>query len=160
MPVTDLSEDRVTDRLGTLEEAYASFPVNQTTLSVSADAYERARERCATGLADVYVKLFDDAGDVLLVERDDGWRVPHAEPQLGERLEAGTRRTVAERTGVECELRDLERVTILGVGNEDDPDCDPVYRLVTVFAADRTGGCPCEGVAWHSELPESALPNH
>ena len=84
MRVADLSKDRVAERLGALEEAYSSFPVNQTTLSVSGDAYERARERCTTGLADVYVQVYDDAGEVLLVESDDGLTVPHAEPGTDE----------------------------------------------------------------------------
>lgn len=160
MSAVDLSGDRVADRLGALEEAYASFPVNQTTLSVSGDAYERVRERCADGLADVYVQVYNDDGEVLLVERDGGWVVPHAEPRRAERLERGTRRALAERTGVECRLTDLERATILGVRHEDDPEREPVYRLVAVFAAVRTAGTPAADAAWWADVPESALPAH
>lgn len=160
MSAADLSGDRVADRLGVLEKAYASFPVNQTTLSVSTEAYERARERCAQGLADVYVQVYNDAGQVLLVERDDGWVVPHVEPQVGERLETGTRRILADRTGVECRITDLERATILGVRHADDPERDPVYRLVAVFAAEYAAGTPADGAAWHANLPEAALPSH
>jgi len=158
MRAVELSGERVADRLGALEEAYAPFPVNQTTLSVSEAAYERARERCAAGFADVYVQVYNGADEVLLVEHDGEWVVPHAEPARSERLEGGTRRALAEQTGVECRLTALERVTILGVRHEDDPQREPVYRLVAVFAAERTGGAPQEGVAWHADLPESALP--
>lgn len=160
MSAADLSRDRVADRLGMLEEAYSSFPVNQTTLSVSRNTYDQARERCSEGLADVYVQVYDEADNVLLVERPNGWVVPHVEPGVEDRLETGTQRLLAERTGVECRLTDLRRATILGVRNEDDPDRDPVYRLLTVFAAEHTGGTPRNDVAWHTELPESALPSH
>lgn len=159
MSVADLSGDRVAERLGALEEAY-SFPVNQTTLSVSRTAYERARERCAEGLADVYVQVSNDAGDVLLVERSGEWVVPHAKPDRGERLEVATQRAVAEWTGVDCRLTELERATILGVRNESDPDCEAVYRLVIVFGGEHVGGVPGEGAAWHADLPESAFPSH
>jgi len=160
MRVADLSEDRVAERLGALEEAYSSFPVNQTTLSVSGSAYERARERCTTGLADVYVQVYDDAGEVLLVESDDGLTVPHVEPGTDERLEAGTRRAIAERTGVECRLTDLQRATILGVRHDGNPEREPLYRLTTFFAAEHTAGSPGPGVAWYDDPPESVLPDH
>ena len=160
MPAADLSGDRVAERLGALEEGYASFPVNQTTLSVSPDAYERARERCESGLADVYVQISNDVGDVLLVDGEEGWVVPHAQPGVGESIEMGTRRALAEHTGVACRLTDLERATILGVADESRPERDPVYRLVVVFAAERTGGTPGQGATWHSTLPERALPTH
>lgn len=159
MPAADLSGDGVTERLGALEEAY-SFPVNQTTLSVSEEAYERARERCVDGFADVYVQVFNDADDVLLVERQGKWVVPHAKPDRGEQLEVGTRRAIAEQTGVECRLTDLERATILGVRHESDPDREPVYRLVTVFGGERVGGEPVDGASWHADLPDAALPKH
>lgn len=160
MSAADLSEDRVADRLGVLEEAYASFPVNQTTLSVSTEAYERARERCSEGLADVYVQVYNEAEEVLLVEQNTEWVVPHVQPRVEDRLETGTRRILAERTGVECRLTDLERATILGVRHEDDHDREPIYRLVAVFAGEYVAGTPSDDAAWHATLPESALPNH
>jgi ADP-ribose pyrophosphatase YjhB (NUDIX family) len=160
MSAANLSGDRVADRLGVLEKAYGSFPVNQTTLSVSADAYEQARERCSEGFADVYVQVYDETDNVLLVERGNGWTVPRVEPRVDDRLETGTRRNLVERTGVECRLTDLKRATILGVRDECDPDRDPVYRLVAVFAAEHTGGSPGDGAAWHAGLPESTLPGH
>jgi ADP-ribose pyrophosphatase YjhB (NUDIX family) len=160
MPVADLPRDRVESRLAALEETYASFAVSQTTLSVSPSVYERAREQCAEGLADVYAQVYNGAGDVLLVEGDGEWVVPHAKPDRDEPLEAGTCRTLAERTGVECSVTDLERVTILGVRHGGDPERDTVYRLVPVFSAERVDGTPGDDAAWHSELPESALPTY
>ena len=159
MAVPDLSRDRVEERLGALEEGYASFTVNQTTLSVSPEAYERTRARSDAGLTDVYVQIYGEDGDVLLVEKDDGWVIPHVKPGLEESLELGTRRAVAADTGVECRITDLERVTILGVRDETDPERDPVYRLVTIFVGERVSGSPGEAVAWHSSLPDAALPD-
>jgi hypothetical protein len=159
MPAADLSGDRVAERLGALEDGYDSFPVNQTTLSVSPQAYERARERCETGLADVYIQVYRDS-DVLLVEHDEEWVVPHVEPPRGDPLGPATRQAVADDYGVQCTITDLERATILGVRHEDDPDREPVYRLVAVFAAEHVAGTPDEGAAWHEGVPESALPTY
>lgn len=160
MSAADLSGDRIADRLGALEDGWASFPVNQTTLSVSPDAYERARRRCESGLADVYVQIYDEEDDVLLVEGDDGWVVPHAQPDPDVSLERGTCRALAEQTGVQCELTALERATILGVRNDADSDVEPVYRLVAVFGADRVGGSPAPGAAWHSDVSGAEPPTY
>ena len=160
MPAADLSGDRVAERLGALEEAYASFTVNQTTLSVSPETYDRARERCQDGMADVYVQVHNEAGDVLLVEGDREWTVPSVRPPTSQPIEVGTRRLLADRTGVQCRVTDLERVTILGIRHGDDADRETVYRLVVVFAAERVAGSPDSGVAWHTELPSSAGPAH
>lgn len=160
MAVADLSRDVVEERLGALEEAYASFTINQTTLGVPQETYDRVRDRCTEGIADVYVKVSGDEGDVLLVERDRGWVVPSVQPSARDPLEIGVSRELAETTGVECRITDLERVTILGVCHEDDPDRETVYRLVAVFTAERTAGTPAASAAWHSELPDSALPSH
>ncbi|MEF8852156.1 MAG: hypothetical protein V5A44_07685 [Haloarculaceae archaeon] len=157
MVVAELSRDVVEERLGALEEAYASFPVNQTTLSVSQEVYRRARDRVNDGLADVYVQVYNDDDDVLLVEGEREWVVPSVTPPARTSLELGVSDAVADHTGVACELTDLERVTILGVRHEDEPERETVYRLVAVFVAERTGGTPGEDAAWHSDLPESPL---
>jgi hypothetical protein len=159
MAVADLSRDVVEERLGALEEAYASFAVNQTTLSVPPEAYRRARDRFTEGLADVYVQIYDD-DEVLLVEGEREWVVPSVSPPADAPLELGVCRALADRTGVECTVTGLERVTILGVCHEDDPDRATVYRLVAVFVAERTGGTPADDAAWHSDLPGSALPRY
>lgn len=160
MPVADLSRDVVEERLGALEEAYASFPINQTTLSVPSNAYRRARDRCRVGVVDVYLQVYDDAGDVLLVEGDRDWVVPSVQPPTSAPLEFGVSSALAEQTGVECRITDLERVTILGVSHEGDPDRETIYRLVAVFAAEHTAGSPGPNAAWRAELPESALPDY
>jgi len=158
MAVVEVSREVVEERLGALEEAYPSFTVNQTTLSVCPEAYDRARERCRDGVADVYVQVHNEADDVLLVEGHREWTVPSVRPPTSQPIEVGTRRVLADRTGVQCRITDLERVTILGIRHEDDADRETVYRLVVVFAAERVAGSPDSGVAWHAELPSSAGP--
>jgi len=177
MSVAEVSRDRVEERLVALEEAYSGFPINQTTLAVPSDAYERANRRCERGIVDAYVQLYNDSEDVLLVEHDGEWVVPHGEPGPGERIVPGTEAAVREATGVACSLTDLTRVTILGVRDEDDPDRPPVYRLVAVFVAETEGdesagdvptlraaddgdGSGPDDVRWHPTLPESAVPSH
>ncbi|QLH77879.1 hypothetical protein HZS55_11470 [Halosimplex rubrum] len=139
MSVAEVSRDRVEERLVALEDEYSGFPINQTTLTVPSDAYERAGGRCERGIVDAYVQLYNDSEDVLLVERDGEWVVPHGEPATDERVVPGTEAAIRETTGVDCSLTDLIRVTILGVRDEDDPDRPPVYRLIAVFVAETDG---------------------
>ncbi|MFB6139319.1 MAG: NUDIX domain-containing protein [Halosimplex sp.] len=173
MGVAAVSRDRVEERLASLEEAYSGFPIDQTTIAVPREAYERASERSERGIVDAYVQLYNERGDALLVERDEGWTVPHGEPGIGERVVPGTERAVRERTGVDCEITDLGRVTILGVRDEEAPDRGPVYRLIAVFTAETTAdaeaggadgvatdGTTADGVRWHSTVPDSAVPSH
>lgn len=160
MAVSQRSRDRVEARLSSLEATYRSFPVNQTTLSVPGDAYELERGRCADGLVDAYVRVENDADEVLLVRNGDAWTLPRTEPSRDERLEAGTCRALQRSTGVACEVTDLTRATIVGVRDDDDPDRDPMYRLVTLFAATHAGGAPDAGVQWRPEVPEAALPEY
>ncbi|WP_123538791.1 NUDIX domain-containing protein [Halosimplex salinum] len=174
MSVTEASRDRVEDRLVALREDYSGFPINQTTVAVSRDAYERASERCRRGIVDAYVQLYNDAEDVLLVEHDGEWVVPRGKPRASERVVAGTERAIRDRTGVDCSLTGLERVTILGVRDEEDPERPPVYRLVAVFEAEADaestasvpgpngdgGASADDGVRWEATLPDSAVPSH
>lgn len=157
MRLVERSRDRVEARLAALAESYASYPVNQTTLTVNGEAYERVRDRCSEGLVDAYVRIYNGDGEVLLAEDDGSWVVPSVVPPAGERLETGIERAVEADTGVDCALTALDRVTILGVRHEDAPDRDPVYRLVTVFSGRYVDGAPAGGMAWRDGAPEPAV---
>lgn len=171
MSVGEVSRERVEQRLVALDDVFDSFPVNQTTLTVSPDAYQHVRERCRDGLVDAYVQVYDD-GEVLLGDGTNGETggdedgsggdpiVPNVEPDPGESIVAGVRREVDAQTGVECTLTSLERVTILGVCRDDADDPDTVYRLVVVFAADAVNGSTAGGYEWAEGVPDSALPRH
>jgi len=160
MSVGEVSRERVEQRLVSLDETFDSFPVNQTTLTVSPETYRQVRERTEQGLVDAYVQLYDDADRVLLDSADGEGVVPSVEPSPGETIVDGVCRAVDDLTGVDCSLTGLERVTILGVCREDADDPDPVYRLVVVFAGDAVGGTPGSGFEWVDTVPESALPAH
>ncbi len=160
MAAVGLSRDVVREHLRALEVTYASFTVNQTTLAVSAKTYRRARDRFTEGLADVYVRVSNDEDGVLLVDGERGRVVPSVSPPMDAPLEPGVCHRLADDTGVECEVTDLERVTILGACHEDDPECETVYRLVAVFDARRIGGTPGDGATWCATLPDSALPHY
>jgi len=160
MSVGEVSRERVEQRLVSLNEAFESFPVNQTTLTVAPETYRQVREESERGLVDAYVQVSDDAGQVLLREADGDRVVPSVRPGPNDALVDGVRRAVGERTGVECALTGLERVTILGVCREDADDPDPIYRLVAVFSGDAVGGSAGTGFEWADATPESALPAH
>jgi hypothetical protein len=159
MSVGEVSRERVEQRLVSLDEAFESFPVNQTTLTVAPETYRQVREQAQQGLVDAYVQLSNDAGQVLLGEGDGGVD-PVVEPSPGETLVDGVCRAIDDLTGVECTLTGLERVTILGVCREDADEPDPVYRLVVVFAGDAVGGTAGTDFEWVDAVPESALPAH
>lgn len=170
MSVAEGSRERVEDRLVALEEDYSGFPVNQTTLAVPRGTYERASERCERGVVDAHVQLYNAEDDVLLVEDDDEWMIPHIEPRASDRVVPGTERIIRERTGLDCGITGVKRVTILGIRDEDDPDRPSVYRLSAVFTAEGTREGESlaeevpvgatEDIRWESTLPDSAVPSH
>jgi len=155
MSVGEVSRERVEERLVALDDAFDSFPVNQTTLTVSSDGYQQIRERCRESLVDAYVQVYNDDGQALLV--GDG-TVPQVEPAPEEGVVAGVRRALRDRTGVDVDLTGLERVTILGVCDETADDPDPVYRLVVVLAGERVSGTSGSDCEWSEGVPASALP--
>ncbi|MFB6307770.1 MAG: NUDIX domain-containing protein [Haloarculaceae archaeon] len=152
MGVGEQSRRRIRERLDRLEQRYGSFPVNQTTLRVPREAYERAVDRSESGLADVYVEVRDD-DDVLFVRGDDAWQLPHGQTEAGESLEAGARRLVRESTGVDVRIDGLVRATIAGLRNGADPNAEPVYRLVVVFIARATESIDSEDARWRESSP-------
>lgn len=160
MSVGEVSRERVEQRLVSLDEAFESFPVNQTTLTVAPETYRQVREESERGLVDAYVQVYNDADQVLLGEHDGDRVVPSVEPGPDDTLVDGVCRAVDDLTGVACTLTDLERVTILGVCREDADDPDPVYRLVVVFSGNAVGGTAGAGFEWAEAAPESALPAH
>jgi ADP-ribose pyrophosphatase YjhB (NUDIX family) len=178
MPGPEGTRERVEERLVALEDAFSDFPVNQTTLAVAREVYERAAGRSEGGVVDAYVRVYDPRGDVLVVDGADGWGLPRCEPGPGERVVAGTERALRERTGVDCAVTGLARVTILGVRDGDDPERPPVYRLVAVFTAETDHEPPAvpapgepvpdgalaggdhDGARWQVSLPDAALPPH
>jgi len=138
-----------------LQDRHGPFPVNQTTLSLSPDAYHDARDRADDGVADVYVRVHNDDGEVLHAEGDGRPRVPRCVGTSAKPLVDRARTAVEEATGVSCVIDEIVRVTIAGVRNAENPDADTVYRLLVLFDATYDSGQAQNGV-WQSdsEIPE------
>ncbi|PSP93791.1 hypothetical protein BRC91_09385 [Halobacteriales archaeon QS_4_62_28] len=147
------SSNIIGEGIESLQKRHGSFPVNQTTLSLRADAYHDASERASEGIADVYVRVYNDNGDVLHIGTDGQRRVPRCVGDSGRSLKDRARNAVEESTGVTCSIEQIVRVTIAGVRNADDPDAETVYRLLVLFDGSRSGGKLRDGV-WQSD-PET-----
>lgn len=134
-----------------LEGRYGRFAVNQTTVTVPAVGYERARERVDRGLIDAYVRVWNDDGRALHLRCED----PFALNESDANLEGSVRRAIRTEMGVEATIEDVGRVTIAGIRNEDDVEAPAIYRLFVLFDANYAGGTPADG-EW--EADEGAVP--
>jgi len=158
MGVVEEARANVEACLANLENVY-SFAVDQRTFAVSQVKYQRAREDARKGLLDVYAKIHNGNGEVLHVRRDGDPELPGTTVKHGESLEPALESAVRERTGAACSIDGIERATILGVRNRDDPDRPTVYRLSVVFDAVPDSGFGGGNVTWR-ELRETARPGH
>ncbi|MFC7056893.1 hypothetical protein [Halovenus salina] len=157
MGVVEQSQETVEEYLSALEQSHQSFPVNQTTVAVSVDEYQRERERADAGSVDSYVKVENEEGQVLHLDEGD-LVLPSARTSEGN-IERVTADAVEESTGIVPRIEDIEQATILGI-HDTDSDHETVFRLAVVFKASHQSGSPTSDVVWHSsaELPEIVTP--
>jgi hypothetical protein len=141
----------VGEHLERLEERFGSFPVDQTTIAVGASTYDRERERTDAGVVDAIVRVWNDDGDVLHVQRDDEWRLPRQRGTSVAELTEAVEREVWSDLAVDCAVEGVSRVTIAGVRNRDDADAETLYRLLVVVDASHATGTPSEGEWRHIE---------
>jgi len=157
MGVAGQSRDHVEAVLADLEGSYESFAVTQTTVSVSRETYERTVERCEEGVCRVDVHVQNQAGEVLVVETEDG-RVPPGETVGADgSLEREARRAVEEATGVECHIDAIEEVTIAGIHDETETATTPVYRILVLVTGRKVAGSCSQDSSWAVDPPESEL---
>jgi hypothetical protein len=142
-------EELIEAHIDHLEALFGSFPVNQTTVSLSEERYERARTDRDRRL-DAYVEVRNDDADVLHVDADESVELPSASVTVDGDIERQLRRHVRERTGVEPTLDGIEQATIAGIRNDDSEDSETVYRLVVVFSAHRERGQAGHDAVWQS----------
>ncbi|WP_226021702.1 hypothetical protein [Halomicrobium salinisoli] len=147
---TGVAREMVGESIRELEDRFGSFPVNQTTLRLSPEAYADALERAEAGVADLYVRVENAEGKVLHVPDGKRPRVPRCVGTLRDRPVERARRAVREATGVACTVDDVARVTIAGVRNGSDADAPPAYRLLVLFEGSPVDGTSENGV-WRSE---------
>ena len=145
------SRERVTARLTQLRDVYDGFDIQQTTLSVGPEEFERV---CGDGNSTILaeVAVTDGAGRHLLVERDDGWHRPETTVSDSEPLVDTVREAVARRTGLTPRIETLTAATIVAI------ECDPcdgaAYQLRLQFAASPAEGEVRDPAAWRAESPE------
>lgn len=157
MGVVEQSQETVEEYLSALEESYQSFPVNQTTVAVSVDEYQRERERADAGSVDSYAKVENEGGEVLHLDEGD-LALPSARTSEGN-IERVTVDAVEESTGITPRIEDIEQATILGI-HDTESDHETVFRLAVVFEASHRSGSPTADAVWHpsAELPEIVTP--
>ncbi len=150
MGIPERSRERVEDHIAGLEEAYGSFPVNQTTVTLPGERYGTVceRERETGGFVDAYIQVRDSERNVLHVADDGETDLPGVRVAMSTRTEPAVRQAVRERTGVRCTVDDVARTTIAGVRNADDHDRGTVYHLVVVFSGQHVEGAPAEDAVW------------
>lgn len=150
------SREQIEDHIAGLETTYGSFPVNQTTISLSGEQYERvssSHEECI----DVYVEVENESNDILHVRQEGSVELPNASISADGAIEPQVRDVVRERTGVQCALDGIDCATIAGLRNAAAEETDTLYHLVVVFEATREGGTVDDDALWQSS-PESVRP--
>lgn len=146
---TGRSQERVTAALNTLHDAYDSFSIHQTSMSVDRETYECVAQRCEQSVVEADVKVQHDDG-VLVIETDGVERMPHGSIEASDSsIEAGAHRLVKEHTGVSCNVVDLVSANIVGIHDTSMSERSPVYRLSALFEAVYRTGEPHESARWH-----------
>ncbi|WP_330632504.1 hypothetical protein [Halocatena halophila] len=154
---TGRTHTQVSTVLDGLRETYDSFSINQSSVTVDHETFERVAERATTHVVDVDVKVQRESS-VLVVESDGMVRAPHGTVTVEESgLESGAHRLVENQTGIDCHVVDVLSATILTITDKSRTGRDPVYRLSVLFEAIYEGGEP-EGTArWQSGAATSTV---
>lgn len=147
---TGRTHHRVTEVLSTLQDAYDSFSVHQSSVSVDRETYERVAQQSDNGVVDVDVKVHHDKG-VLVCETDGVEHTPQGPIDIdSSSIESSARQLVQDLTGVSCHIVDLLSANIVAVHDTTEPDRDPVYRLSVLMEAVYVTGEPRECASWHA----------
>jgi 8-oxo-dGTP diphosphatase len=162
MDDAERSAQWVTGQLDRLEDSYGSAPVHQLSLTVPAARYERAARAERTERAAAGIRVTNDVDEILLVrDRRGEWACPRGPVETDESLEDGARRNVRETTGISCTIESVERVTIVGIGDEGDRERPQIYCLVVRFAGscgpDERVECADTPVRWRRSRPTDRL---
>lgn len=156
MGVVEQSHETVEKYLSGFEETYQSFPVNQTTVTVSADEYQR--ERADAGSVESYAKVENENTEILHLEEDGTLVLPSTRARDGG-VERATIDAVEASTGIVPRIDGIEQATILGI-HDAESNHETVFRLAVVFTAVREAGSLEPSAVWHStaEIPQIVSP--
>lgn len=144
------SRERVTARLAQLRGVYDGFDIQQTTLSVDPEEFQRV---CGEGNSTMYatVTVTDSEGRQLLIETPEGWRRPGTTLNVGDPIDQTVHDAVVEQTGIETRIEALSEAAIVAI------DCvesdDATYQLRVEFTASPEGGDITESATWHADPP-------
>ena len=162
MNVSEHSEQWVTDQLSRLTDEYGSAPVHQLSWTVPTERYDRISEADTTERATAGVRVTNAEDELLLVrDRHDEWACPRGPVATDESLEDGAVRNVRDETGINCTVEGIERITIVGISDEEDREHPPVYCLVVRFVGscgpDERVECSSGPVRWRRTRPTDRL---
>jgi hypothetical protein len=150
----EASRSRVTETLERLQERYSSFDVQQTSVGVPSEVYERAVDG---GVLEASVRVRNDAREVLVTESEDHEAPPRVRCDPDSDPAAELERALLAETGVDCRIEDLLDVSIVAVHDEGDEDRDPAYLLEARFEGRYEEGTPAERLAWREEVEETSV---
>jgi len=153
MGVVEQSSGAVESYLTTLEETYGSFAINQRTVAVPAEQYEREREKSGAGQIDVHAKVENDQSEVLYVEDNGTTALPSTTTTAHDSLKPAIQAEIFKIAGIECLLSDISAVTILGVRDADNEGRKTVYRLAVLFDGNHKSGSINDHAEWKQYDP-------
>lgn len=127
--------------LDVLYETYDSFDVQQTTVEVTPEELAALDEQ-PEGIA-IRARIEGEAGVVALPDGNE-WALPAVvaeTPPTPETVET----LLERRTGVQCTIESLERVSIVCLQSVDDAE---VWTLSLLFSATAVSGSPRNSAVW------------
>lgn len=142
----EYSREAVEAQLSALEERYQSFSINQTTLSVSPDRYERECQAWDEHSISVYARVFNDEGNIL--QLDEPASLPSTTTNDMTSVETAAKQAVLNAADMECSIETLHEATILGIHNAEKPESDTLYTLAVVFEASAEETPTSDNVTW------------
>lgn len=161
--VTTSSREWVDDVLVELAADHGTFGVREQTWALSAEGYDRFRERYDAGHSGGAGVWVQHDGAVLMVqhEGEEAWSEPGGKLEPGESFAEAAIRETVEETGIETTITGvLEVHPVTHVGPGDRP---PVVSPIVIFTGDYVAGTPqnrqgeIEDVRWQTERPDTLL---
>lgn len=157
MGAVETSYSVVENHLEQLGETYQSFAINQTTVAVATDRYEREKATSDPEVIEVYTRVHNDDSEILHVNDGDALELPRATTASVTDVEATARQAVEDAAGIECILEGLDAVTIIGVRDANDDSRPTVYRLIAVFDAVVADDTAATDVEWEQGFERDRL---
>ena len=148
------SRDRVTETLARLQERYAPFDVEQTSVGVPSEVFDEVVDG---DVLDATVRVRNENGEVLVTEADEERTAPRVSYDPDTDPAAELEAALLAETGVGCRVEELRDVAIVTVHDEDDTEREPAYLLEEHFEGRYEDGTPAGGLAWREDVEETSV---